>query len=402
MARFTRKDDSAKTNEANEPNETEVNEVISEPELEPEEDFDDLMASFSGDTEEVKEGTEMTDQPSDTEVQDAEVVEPTAEVNEPVSDTAESALSDAAKEIAEKATGHTVEMLDIASLPKTVPHIINNLATLNTLAEMVTDAVKEFEVGTGDTDKKVKRAIETLNEVDDPENFNRREAIAAAKAKIAELEELIETDETKLYADVEARLAEAGDVVWSEATINEKRQYITDMYAAYLQSLKGTEQFIDIHRKLKPADNVGTINQYHNKLDKPFKRSTSVSSTGVRRASGTARNVSVSDAQVSYDGGVTWHRAEGQLSKEEGAPVLSNPQFLAAEIARVSTESGSAIRDRLYSEWYAANGSADGTPIESDKVQPTTEFDFTYKAKPDGADAVAKVKLTKKGATVEV
>ena len=376
--------------------EPEVNEVT-DATVEPvaaEEDFDDLMASFTN-----KEDDEMIKQDAQdvNEVEEAEVVNELAnEPNEPTE--SESALSEAAKEIADKATGHTIEMLPLTSLPPTVPHITGNLATLNAIGDQIKAAVEEFKVGTGNKDEKVKHAIATLTNESDPNNFAKREAIAKAKAKIAELEELIEAEEPKLYEAVEERLVKEGDTVWSEETINEKRQYISDMYAGYLQMHKATEQFIDSHRGHKAADNVGVIEQYHNKLDKPFKRTSSAGTSGVRRASGTARNVSVSDARVSYDGGATWQRTEGQLTSD--GPVLSNPGFLAAEIARVSKESGNDIKARLYATWYGDNGSADGTPVSSDDVKDVSEFDFTYVAK-DGSDAVAKVRLTKKGATID-
>jgi len=390
MAQLGRKAkrDNATTNETSEP---EVNEVSTET-VEPEEDFDDLMAGFSneGDDEMTKQDTQDVNESVNEEVEAAEA----AEVNE----ESESALSDAAKEIADRATGHTIEMLPITSLPPTVPHITGNLMTLNAIGDQIKAAVEEWNAGTAGKDGKVKRAIATLNAETDPENFERREAIARAKALIAELEEQIERDEPKLYADVEERLAKEGDTVWSEETINEKRQYISDMYAGYLQMHKATEQFIDSHRGHKSADNVGTIEQYHNKLDKPFKRVSSAGTSGVRRASGSARNVSVSDARVSYDGGVNWHRAEGQLQAD--GPVLSNPQFLAAEIARNSKESGNDIKSRLYATWYGDNGSADGTPISSDDVKDVSEFDFPYVTK-DGSDATVKVRLTKKGATID-
>lgn len=404
LGRRNKKDDAT-----SEPESVEVTEVV-EPTVEPfeddtaddtEDDFDNLMAGFTN-----EENTDMVKQDVN-EVQDAEVIsEVTSELTNqpPASATAsESALSDAAKEIADKATGHTVEMLEISSLPPTVPHIVGNLTTLDAIGNQIKEAVAEFMVGTGNKDEKVKNAIATLTIESDPENFERREAIAKAKALITELEEQIEADEPKLYEAVEERLVKEGDSVWPESVINEKRTYITDMYSGYTAMVKATESFIDSHRSHKPADKVGTIDQYHNKLDKPFKRSTSPTS-GVRRSSGAPRNVSVSDARVSYDGGATWQRAEGTLSKEPGASVLSNPGFLAAEIARVSRESGNDIKTRLYSEWYGANGSADGSPLPTEDVQDVTEFDFAFEPKDgeDGVRTIAKVRITKKAATIEV
>ncbi len=75
----------------------------------------------------------------------------------------------------------------------------------------------------------------------------------------------------------------------------------------------------------------------------------------------------------------------------------------AAEIARLSKESGNDIKTRLYSEWYGANGSADGTPVSAEEVQDVTEFDFSYVPKdgPEGVKSVARVRLTKKGATID-
>jgi hypothetical protein len=396
MARnFGRKND--KDDATSEP---EVNEVADAP-IEAE-DFDDLMASFTNADDSAAEEEDSEVKNDTAEVLDAEVVNevevsdgPTPGVSE-----AESALSDAAKEIADKATGHTIEMLEVSSLPATVPHITGNLATLNAISDQIKMAVNEFTVGTGNKDEKVKHAIATLNEENDPENYARREAIAKAKAQIAELEEQIERDEPKLYEAVEERLVKEGDTVWSEETINEKRQYIMDMYSGYVAMHKGTEQFIDSHRTHKPADNVGTIDQYHNKLDKPFKRTSSASTnSGVRKSSGAPRNVSVSEAFVSHDGGTSWHKVEGQLVKPDG-PMLSNPMFMAAEIARVSAESGNELKARLYSEWYGANGSADGSPIDASEVGNVTDFDFAYKAK-DGTGAVAKVRFVKKGAQID-
>lgn len=394
MARNPRKTGKDETTSEPEVNEVTAETVEANEPSADAEDFDDLMASFTKeeDSTMVKQGTDV----QDAELVNAELVNEA--VSEPTSEI-ESALSDATKEIADKATGHTVEMLEISSLPPTVPHIGGNLSTLNAIADQIKASVEEFKVGTGNKDEKVKHAIATLTEETDEENFKRREAIAKAKAMIAELEEQIEADEPKLYQAVEDRLVKEGDTVWSEETINDKRQYIVDMYSGYTEMHKATASFIESHKNHKPADKVGAIEQYHNKLDKPFKK-TSASSTsgGVRKSSGKPRNVSVSDARVSYDGGTTWHRAEGQL--EEGGTVLSNPQFLAAEIARVSKETGNEIKARLYSEWYGANGSADGSAIESDEVKDVTELDFKYLDK-EGADAVAKVKLTKKGATID-
>lgn len=356
------------------------------------EDFDSLMASFDSESEGE---TEMAKQDTQNVV-DAEVVNDSAS-----EDTTESAVSDAAKEIANRATGHTVEMLEISSLPPTVPHITMALSGLQPIVDLITAATKEWEANTSGSDAKIKNEIATLTEESDPEGFKLREAIIAAKAQIAELEEMIERDEPKLYASVEDRLAKAGDVMWSEETKAEKRQYISDMYGAYLSQHKAAEQFIETHKahKSKDADKVGTIDQYHTKLDKPFKRVGSSGGTGVRKSSGAPRNVSVSDARISYDGGLTWNKAEGRL-KEDG-PLLSNPSFLSAEIARNSKETGNDIKARLYSEWYGDNGSADGTPVDSDSVKDVSEFDFTFIGK-DGESKSAKVRITKKGATVEV
>lgn len=391
MARnFGRKND--KDDATSEPEVASEVPVTSEPE-----DFDDLMASFTNDESADEPTEEEPEMAKQNEVQDAEVIEP---VNEPVNES-ESALSDAAKEIADKATGHTIEMLPITSLPPTVPHIMGNLMTLNAIGDQIKAAVEEFKIGTGNKDESVKHAIATLSEESDPENFKRREAIAAAKARIVELEEQIERDEPKLYEAVEERLVKEGNVVWSEETINEKRSYISDMYSGYTAMHKATEQFIESHRAHKSADNVGTIDQYHNKLDKPFKRSGTASTNGgVRKSNNAPRNVSVSEAFVSHDGGTTWHKVEGQLVKPDG-PMLSNPTFMSAEIARLSSESGNELKGRLYSEWYGANGSADGTPIDASEIKDVTEFDFSYKAK-SGEDATAKVRFIKKGATIEV
>jgi len=399
MARIRGRKDSGDSGDSNE---GEVSDLVSESfdtNVDPEEDeFGDLYNStVENDDNENNTEEEETPEMSAVEMSTTDETVSESEINPTEADEMESALSDAAKEIADKATGHTVEMLSVDSIPPTAFVVQMNLKTLDVVADQIKKATEEFIVGTSGKDEKVKHAIANLSEENDPENFSLAKSVEDAKRQIEELEDLIERNETQLYANVEERLTQQGDAIWSDETIEEKKKQITEQYSAYLKMHGATKEFVDAHRSHTPADNLGTIDQYHIKLSKPFAKSASKSS-GTRSSSGAPRNVSVKDARVSYDNGATWKRVEGQMVKPDG-PILSNPMFLSAEIARLSSENGNEIKSRLYSEWYASAGFPDRVP-SSEEMQEVTEFPFAYKAK-DGSEATALIRLTKKTAAID-
>jgi len=337
-----------------------------------------------------EESSEM----SETEVKTPEVQEVQNGANGDASKDENSLLSDAAKQVMENATSKAVEMLTIDSIPPTLIHISTNLRGLDALGNMIVQKTREFEVGTSDKDGKVKAAIENLTDdggkTEDGKltPYGKREKAVALKKQIEELEAQFDDLETELYDEVEKALVAAGDDVWSDEKIQVERDAIREMHASYAGIYKNTAQIIESHRKVKPGDNLGTIEQYVPKVDKPFGRSSSSSSGAVNSSATGSRNIFVNEASYSLDGGTTWVKA----TNPKGG---SNVAALAAELAKTSKESANDLKDKIYTEYYADSGLTFETATNEGMPEVAT-FDFVRLNKASGQYETIKLRLKKR------
>jgi hypothetical protein len=338
-------------------------------------------SAIAENADDVEENTEM----STTEVQEVRESEVPTEVQPEANE--DSLLSDAAKAIAEKVEPKKIEMLEISSIPPTLPHISSNLNGLVTLGEFIKTKVREWEAGSGGKDEKVKFAVENLTPDSDPENYQRRERAAALKQQIAELEAEFDEVQEKLYEEVEKKLVASGDEVWSDEKIQTERDVIRDMYSNYTTMFKGTAMLVDSHRKTKPGDKLGAIEQYVSKLDKPFSRVKSDGSTSTGSGTGS-RNVFVNSAEVSFDGGKTFTKIENDKGN-------SNVAVLSAEIARSSKDTQADLRDRIYANYYAEAGFTAETANNVNMPEVVT-FDLIRTNKASKELETIKIRLKKR------
>ena len=334
---------------------------------------DNSVSAIADDKEEEKEMAKGVAEVEEVQ----EVAEaPTAEVPAQSNSAEELKLSEAAKQAIEDANPKAKEMREISSIPISLMHISSGLTGIKALGDVIRKETEEFRAGAGDKDAKVAYAIENMAETD--ANYSRREAIAALKVQLEELSAKIDEDEAALYEDVEKVLTESGEDIWSDQKIEEKQAYIRDLHSNYTNMYKQITNIMETHNKVKPNDKLGTIDQYVTKVDRPFGRATSgTSSSGGGGATGT-RNVFISKAEMSTDGGKSFDMMENSKNQ-------SNASVIATELAKVAKESAAELKDRIYTEYYAAAGHTFETATNENMPEVVT-FKVNYQPKGEGSE----------------